>query len=226
MDKKEVAAYAKTAKRRHKDEVVLETCAGKTVLDVGCIGQDRDFTSDNWLHNKIKSVATNTDGVDLLLDEIAILREKGYSMYSVDELRQMNNRYEVIVMADVIEHVDDPVNVLKFYSSFLLPNGIILITTPNSNRANNFINILFNNNYTVNPEHTCWFCPRTFSEVVSRTDLTIKDFFWAPHYFDATQVKGLYQKFKMSLSNILISARTNFSPNMIFILSKDSGHGR
>lgn len=226
MNKKEIAAYAKTAKRLHKDEVVLERCVGKTVLDVGCIGQDRNYTSDNWLHNKIRGVATKTDGVDLLLAEIALLKEKGYSMYSVDELREMNSRYEVIVIADVIEHVDDPVNFLKFYSSFLSTSGIIIITTPNSNRANNFINILFNNNYTVNPEHTCWFCPRTFSEVVSRTDLTINSFFWAHHYFDPNTIKGFYQRFKMFLSNTLISARTNFSPNMIFILSKASRDGR
>jgi hypothetical protein len=226
MNKKELVQYAKSAKRLHKDDVIVKVCAGKSVLDVGCIGQDRDFTSDNWLHNKVKKVASHTDGVDVLLHEITALKQKGYSMYSVDELRKTKNRYDIVLIADVVEHVDDPVNFLKIYSSFLSENGLMVITTPNSNRANNFVNILFNNNYSVNPEHTCWFCPRTFSEVASRAELTVNEFFWGHHYFGSEQVKGLYQKFKMWLSNILISARTNFSPNMIFMLSKNPDHGR
>ncbi len=226
MDKKTFAQYAKTAERKHKDDVVLQYCTGKSVLDVGCVGQDRDYASDNWLHNKVRKVASHLDGVDILLEEIALLRAKGYSMYSLDELQQTSNRYDVILMADVIEHVNDPVGFLRLYASYLTADGVMIVTTPNSNRANNFINILFNNNYTVNPEHTCWFCPRTFSEVTTRANLAITAFFWAHHYFGKADIKGLYQKFKMTLANLLISARKNFSPNMIFILSNHTEHGR
>lgn len=226
MNKKEFAQYAKTAQRVHKDDVVLQHCAGKSVLDVGCVGQDRDFASDNWLHNKVRKVASRADGVDILLDEIAQLKQRGYNMYSLDELQTTSNRYDVVLMADVIEHVNDPVSFLSLYASFLSENGFMIVTTPNSNRANNFVNILFNNNYTVNPEHTCWFCPRTFSEVTARAGLNIVQFFWANHYFTSAQVKGIYQKFKMQLSNMLIGARKNFSPNMVFILSNHPDHGR
>lgn len=220
MNKNEVAAYAKRARRIEKDFIVEKFCTGKTVLDVGCIGQDRNFAADNWLHNKIKKIASKADGVDILIAEINELKQKGYSMYSVDELKTLNTKYDVVLMADVIEHVDDPVSFLKFYSSFLTDTGIMLISTPNSNRSNNFINILFNNTYSVNPEHVFWFCPKTMAEVVERAKLTMADFHWAPHYYTSKQVKGFYQKLKYMLGHLLILWRSNFSPNMIFIVKK------
>lgn len=221
MNKNEVAGYAKQARRQEKDVVIEKFCTGKTVLDVGCIGQDRNFMADNWLHNKIKRIASRADGVDILLSEIDELKKKGYSMYSIDELKALNTKYDVVLMADVIEHVDDPVSFLKFYSAFLKDDGVMVISTPNSNRSNNFVNILFNNTYSVNPEHVFWFCPKTMAEVVDRAKLSLSDFYWAPHYYTAKKVKGLYQKFKYMLGHLLMMWRSNFNPNMIFIVKKE-----
>lgn len=220
MNKNEIGAYAKKAMRMDKDEMIEKICTGKTVLDVGCIGQDRNFSADNWLHNKVRSMASKADGVDILLPEIELLKKKGYSMYSVDELQKMDNRYDVVLMADVIEHVNDPVAFLNFYAPYLKEDGVMLITTPNSNRSNNFVNILFNNTYSVNPEHTFWFCPKTLGEVIDRAKLTLHEFFWAPHYYTSKSIKGVYQKLKYLLGDVLISWRSNFSPNMIFIVKK------
>jgi 2-polyprenyl-3-methyl-5-hydroxy-6-metoxy-1,4-benzoquinol methylase len=219
MEKNEIVARAKRAKADNKDKIITQFCTGQKVLDVGCIGQDRNYAADNWLHEKVKRIAQKIDGVDILEDEIKILRKNGYSIYTIEELQATNNRYDVVLMADVIEHVNDPVAFLSFYAQFLSPTGVMLITTPNANRANNFINILFNNNYSVNPEHTFWFCPRTFAEVVQRAQLNVKDFRWASHYYTSSRVSGVYQKFKFALSNLLISWRSNFNPNMIFILT-------
>lgn len=219
MTKTELIARAKTARRIEKDRFLLDTCSGKSILDVGIVGQDRNFDSPAWLHNKIRSVAASLHGVDILEEPILQLKQKGYSVYTVEELKGKSNRYDIVLMSDVIEHVNDPVEFLKFYSNFLKPDGKMLVSTPNSNRANNFIHILFNNNYSVNPEHTFWFCPRTMAEVVSRTSLQISEFYWAGHYFESGQVRGIYQKFKLMLINWLIRLRSNFSPNMIFVIA-------
>jgi 2-polyprenyl-3-methyl-5-hydroxy-6-metoxy-1,4-benzoquinol methylase len=219
MEKSEIVLQAKNAKAENKDQVIAQFCKGKTVLDVGCIGQDRNYAADNWLHEKVRKIALKIDGVDILVNEINILRANGYAMYTVEELQATMNKYDVVLMADVIEHVNDPVGFLAFYSQFLLPDGVMLITTPNANRANNFINILFNNNYSVNPEHVFWFCPKTFAEVVQRAKLRVKDFKWASHYYTSKEIKGIYQKFKFILSSVLIRVRSNFNPNMIFILT-------
>lgn len=225
MDKNELKNYTKHAKTVSKDELLIQFCSGKDVLDVGCIGQDRDFSSPEWLHNKIKKHAKSIDGVDILTEQIAKLKLLGYSMFDINELLQLQKKYDVVLMSDVIEHVDDPVDFIRFYAAFLTEDGVMCISTPNSNRADNFIQILFNNNYSVNPEHVFWFCPRTFSEVVNRAGLCIRNFFWAYHYFSSDQVKGLYSRFKFGLVRLLNGMRSNFRPNMIFILTKNNRDG-
>jgi 2-polyprenyl-3-methyl-5-hydroxy-6-metoxy-1,4-benzoquinol methylase len=220
MTKQELIHKAKNASKIEKDEFLLNMCTGRSVLDVGIVGQDRDFDSPTWLHNKIKKVAVDVTGVDILEEPIRQLREKGYSVWTVEELKLLNTRYDIILMSDVIEHVNDPVGFLDLYSKYLSDDGKMLISTPNSNRANNFINILLSNNYSVNPEHTFWFCPRTMAEVVARTSLQITDFYWAGHYFDMREVNGLYQKLKLVLINLLIRMRSNFSPNMLFVITR------
>lgn len=222
MTKVELIAKARGAKRIEKDAFLLEQCSGKFVLDVGIVGQDRDFDSPTWLHNKIKGVAVSLHGVDILEEPIQKLKQSGYAVFTVDELKNMSNKYDVILMSDVIEHVNDPVGFLTFYSNYLRPSGKMLVSTPNSNRANNFVHILFNNNYSVNPEHTFWFCPRTMAEVVSRTSLQISDFYWAGHYFESFKIVGFYQRFKLFIINWLIKLRSNFSPNMVFVITSKS----
>ena len=133
MTKQEISDKAKKATRIVKDEFLFKICFDKYVLDVGCIGQDRIFTSDNWLHNKLRKITKKIDGVDILIEEIEKLKRQGYSMYSIEELQQKNNTYEVVLMSDVVEHVNDPVNFLKFYSQFLNPDGVMFVSTPNSN---------------------------------------------------------------------------------------------
>ncbi|MFN7493235.1 MAG: class I SAM-dependent methyltransferase [Cyclobacteriaceae bacterium] len=220
MNKKELVSYVSKAKLKDKDAFLVSCCKGKKVLDVGCIGQDRNFEKPNWLHDKIKQTAESTTGVDILKPQVEMLRTKGYSMYTPEELQLQSASFDVIVMADVIEHVNDPVHFLKYYSKFLTSDGVIFISTPNGNRSNNAVNILLNNTYSVNEEHTFWFCPKTFSEVVNRAQLEITDFHWAQHYFSLNDIKGIYQRFKYSIDTLLYKFRSNFSPNMIFILKK------
>lgn len=220
MTKDQIALTAKNARCVTKDEFLFRVCSGKKVLDVGCIGQDRIFTSEEWLHHKLRKCCDEIHGVDILPDEIQELNRKGYSIFHADDLERTGNRYAVVLMSDVIEHVNDPVAFLKFYSRFLMENGMVVVSTPNANRSNNFINILFNNNYSVNPEHTFWFCPRTFAEVSDRAGLEITEFYWADHYFKPEQIKGFYQKLKLSLINLLKRKRSNFNPNMIFVLKR------
>jgi len=222
MNKKELISYVSKAKLKDKDDVLLSYCKGKNVLDVGCIGQDRNFEKPNWLHDKIRKTAESTTGVDILKPQVEMLRTKGYIMYTPEELQAQSNYFDVIVMADVIEHVNDPVHFLQFYSKFLSTYGIIFISTPNGNRSNNAVNIFFNNTYSVNEEHTFWFCPKTCSEVVRRAQLEIIAFHWSPHYFSKSDLNGIYQKFKFLVDKFLYKFRSNFSPNMIFTLKKQS----
>lgn len=219
MEKEKWIEIIKKSQAVDKDKKLAELGRDKRVLDVGCVGQDRMVDDENWLHNKIKRVCREIDGVDIVQDEIDKLRKRGASVYTVGQLRDLGKKYDVIIMSDVLEHVDNPVDFLKFYSGFLEDGGIIAVTTPNANRARNFVEILFGNDYPLNLEHTMWLCPKTFLEVAKRADLDMEDFYWLKEY---VQIKHLplRRQVKMRLADLFALFRNNFNPYFMGILKK------
>jgi 2-polyprenyl-3-methyl-5-hydroxy-6-metoxy-1,4-benzoquinol methylase len=199
--------------------MIKRYCANRKILDVGCIGQDAGFNSDKWLHNVIRQVASEVTGVDISTENIAKLNQQGYRVFHPTELKERPETFDIIVMADVIEHVDDPVGFLKFYAEFLNSTGIMLISTPNANRAVNFFSILAFDNYSVNDEHTCWFCPKTLQEVVLRAGLQLKEFYWLKRYYP-TKGMPFISRMLTCLSDGMALWRKNFNQNFMFIVSK------
>jgi hypothetical protein len=95
----------------------------------------------------------------------------------------------------------------------------MIISTPNANRAVNFFSILLYNSYSVNDEHTCWFCPLTLAEVVQRAELKLEEFFWLSKYYD---LKGLnlFSRILTWKSELLARWRKNFNQNFMMIVAK------
>lgn len=220
MDKDRIFNIIKRAQRSEKDLLILEMCTGLSILDVGCVGQDYDYKNPAWLHNRIKNVASSIDGVDIDKDGIVKLKESGYSIYLPDELSKSGKKYDVVLMADVIEHVNDPVEFLRFYSSFLNDKGKMIITTPNAHGIRNFSSILIRNNYPLNPEHTFWLCPRTFLEIIQRANLEFSSFYWLNEYHKFKDIRGLKNRCVYTFNLFFTRLRSNFSPNFMIILSK------
>jgi 2-polyprenyl-3-methyl-5-hydroxy-6-metoxy-1,4-benzoquinol methylase len=219
MDKIALKKVIKKARVTDKYAVIKQLCRNCKVLDVGCIGQDTDVKAPNWLHREIKNVATEVTGVDISHEGIETLNKQGYHMLHVSELTDLKETYDVIVMADVIEHVSNPVEFLQFYARFLKPSGKMAISTPNANRAINFLSILIYNNYSVNDEHICWFCPMTLLEVIHRSQLKLVEFYWLKKYYG---FKGLNAVTRIITwkSDILALWRKSFNQNFMMVVSK------
>lgn len=201
----------------NKSTMVKKLCRDKEVLDIGCVGQDIDYSSLNWIHNQVKEIASSIMGVDINTDGINQINNMGYKVYHYDDMPKDKN-FDILMMLDVIEHVNNPIDFLNDYQKFLKENGKIIITTPNSNRAINFVNIFFKNEYSLNYEHTFWFCPKTFLEVVNRVNsLEVSEFYWLSDY---DQNKKLTWKGKIIyfFEKLLIKKSSHFSPNFMFVL--------
>jgi len=216
----EILNKIKKAGVSSKKVKVLELCTAKNVLDVGCVGQDIDYFNPDWMHNLIKEVSISIDGVDIDQKGIAHLKENGYSVYTTEELQSQKKRYDIVLMSDVIEHVNDPVAFLSFYSEFLNDIGRMVITTPNAHGIRNFTSIILRNDYSLNPEHTFWLCPKTMAEVVNRAGLKFEDFFWLKEYYTKKELKGFKNKCIYSTNSFLQKIKSNFHPNFMYIISK------
>lgn len=165
-----------------KEKFIQGICTGKTVLDLGCIRHSADFAlaDPNWLHKKIKSVATKIVGIDYLPKEIEKLNAVGYEIIFADVTKpiELNETFDVIVAGDLIEHL---VNFEGFFENcirLLKPNGMLIITTPNPFYSGEFHYVAFKGDYLINPEHTCWIDPQALSQLIDRFDCFIDEIYF------------------------------------------------
>jgi len=206
------------AKKIEKFSSIVRFSEGKKVLDVGCVGQDKSFESEGWLHGDIKKVAKSLVGADINVEKMQELNEKGYNILLPEQIEGLNEKFDLIVMGDVIEHVNDPGNFLEFYSTFLKEDGEMIICTPNVFGARYFIQVLIYGKPGTNDEHTVGFDPYVMLELFGRIKLKPTEFFWLKEYKTGSNWK---QKVILGLSSIFIGLRKYFNSNFMFIVRLD-----
>jgi 2-polyprenyl-3-methyl-5-hydroxy-6-metoxy-1,4-benzoquinol methylase len=101
------------------------------VLDVGCgqatlAGEIRNLGHVVWgIEASSIAVAKAASRVDRCI-QADLLDFKAIETVLAEE------RFDAIVFSDVLEHLYDPVNALRFYRRFLAPGGRVLISVPNA----------------------------------------------------------------------------------------------
>jgi 2-polyprenyl-3-methyl-5-hydroxy-6-metoxy-1,4-benzoquinol methylase len=99
---------------------------GKTILDYGCAnGIFHKFLIEIYGINKM-----NIYGVDIESDMLESCKSISKNFYSIDKIHEINKRFDLITMWNVIEHIYDPKAALQFIISLLKDDGEILIETP------------------------------------------------------------------------------------------------
>ena len=216
MDKKYWLSIFKNAKRIEKFSSIVKMCEGKNVLDVGCIGQDHSLDGDNWLHGRIKKVSASLVGADINVARFDEIRSNGFEIYTPEDLDK-SKKYDLIVMGDVIEHVNDPGVFLSFYAQFLKEDGQMVICTPNSFGARYFLQTMVYGIPGTNEEHTLSFDPYVMLELFSRIGLEPKEFFWLQEYRGGA---NLLQKLIFLKATVFVFLRRYLNSNFMFIVQK------
>jgi len=147
MNKFELADMIKAAKPVNKESFIADMCAGKAVLDLGCIRHSAEFALKDatWLHKRIKEVAKKTVGVDYLPREIEKINSAGYDVIFGDVTKPMNitEKFDVIVAGDLLEHLTNFEGFFNNCKTLLTDDGILIITTPNPFFCGEFHYVLF-----------------------------------------------------------------------------------
>ncbi len=103
-----------------------ENIRGKIIADVGCgAGSFLDI---------IKGLASKTIAVEPTKSFHHELRTKGHVTYSYceDALKEWAETVDIVVSFAVLEHIEDTLSFLKEIKSLLKPDGLLLISTPNT----------------------------------------------------------------------------------------------
>ena len=111
-----------------KNNFIIDlTGSGKKVLDVGC--------NDGDLGEQLLKNRNDVYGCDIVKKNLKIAKKKGLKVKFVDleknKLPYPPNTFDIVILADVIEHVFDTDFLIHNCFKVLKPGGKIIVTTPN-----------------------------------------------------------------------------------------------
>ena len=98
--------------------------SGLRVLDVGC-----GFATTSA---RIQKLGNEVTGIESSAEACVVARTRLSRVIEADLVSaQPDGTYDVIIFADVLEHLAWPVGVLERYLQWLAPNGSVIISLPN-----------------------------------------------------------------------------------------------
>lgn len=152
----------------------------KSVLDVGC--------GTGLFSYLAAKKGANVIGIDYSKEAILIAQTK-YShknlLYKNIDIKNIHNeKFDVIVSLGVLEHMDNPLQMLKLFKKHLTPKGKIIITSPNWTNPRGYMLLilyfLFEAPITLADLH--YLTPIDFKKWSKKLDMTLKwetfDFSW------------------------------------------------
>jgi SAM-dependent methyltransferase len=98
--------------------------AGGSLLEVGAAGGD--------LLERLRACGYHVRGVEISADGCVRAREKGLDVFhgTLEEF-PADERYDMVFMSHVIEHVIDPMTTMARVAALLKPGGVAYVETPN-----------------------------------------------------------------------------------------------
>jgi len=184
---------------RSKFDRILQLAKGRDVLDVGCIGGDRNVDISKTVHAQLASVARTCVGIDVDSVEVERWRALGHDVVVADaEEFHLERTFDIVVAADVIEHLANPGRFLERVKKHLRHGGRLCIVTPNALSLNSALKSLAGLRVAVNPEHTCWYDHTTLRQLLSRYDFNVEEEYWQD--YERHPLSALFLRFRKNLA--------------------------
>ena len=99
---------------------------GKSIIDFGC-GSDFQAISKRYTETS-KAVLIDLYGDDFTKNHIKFINYNN-NLNKID-IELKNEKFDIIILAAVIEHLDNPEVIIKYLKKFLNENGYFLLTAP------------------------------------------------------------------------------------------------
>ena len=187
---------------RVRDNVILNLCRGRRVIHVGCTDwpyTESGLSSGTLLHAKLINVTESVVGVDVDAAGIKLLETALPGEYVVQDLttevlaQSVLIGAEVILAADVLEHVSDEAAFLAGLARLAERAGAscsVVVTTPNGLGLRNSIFTLFRREI-IHPDHRRVHTPRTLRAVLEQAGLQLSSVYYYSFNNSATVPRKL-----------------------------------
>jgi hypothetical protein len=147
------------------------------IIHFGCADHvgliSKKIKEKKWLHDRLALVSSRCVGLDQNVEALKYIseelgRQDCYKyILGEDKLPEVivKNHWDILIMGEILEHVDNPVSFLKTIKEIFSPFcDRLVITVPN---AFSFENMVFSlkNKECINTDHRYWFTPYTINKV-------------------------------------------------------------
>jgi len=178
---------------------------GKKVIDVGCGTGLFAFT----VAQKGAKV-TGMDYIPRAIEEAKSKYKHSNLEYIVGNAETLKGKFDVIVSLGTLEHMDDPLSILKSFKKHLTPGGKIIITSPNWLNPRGYVlqtlHHLFDTPITLADLH--YLTPLEFTIFAKKINMSMK---WRTFDFDWAHGERLINDFKKRLPKILPAGKLPYN---------------
>jgi SAM-dependent methyltransferase len=149
----------------------------KSFIDIGC--------GEGYVLNEFQKKGHNVTGVDFskfgiekFHPHLMDVFEQGNIYKKLEEKIRKGQKYNIILFANVIEHVVDPIGLLQNIKKIMLPDSLLIIVAPNDFSplhehllSNQFISKKF---WLCYPGHLSYFNKESMTNLLSDTGFNLK----------------------------------------------------
>lgn len=168
----------------YRIELLEELVKGKKIIHLGCLDHvpliAPKIKSNVWLHKRLTDISKlclgidiDKNGIEYVQNQIG-LKNAIYADIINDSVTEINEtHWDFIVMGEVLEHIDNPVEFLqKINFKYNSQINKAIITVPNAFRLTNFENAK-KGIECINSDHRYWFTPFTLWKVTEQAGLKL-----------------------------------------------------
>lgn len=155
-----------------------DTTAYERFLDVGC-GEGFALSFFEQRGYQVKGLDYSSAGIKQHHPELLDKLVEGDVFKSLQNELELKNKYEIIWLQNVLEHVLEPVDLLEDLKGLLSKNGVLVITVPND--FSELQTYALNNSYVDSeywvaiPDHISYFNTLNINEIIEKTGWKMLD---------------------------------------------------
>lgn len=180
------------ARLMSRETAALHFAQGKRVLHIGMGGfvDNAAFTHryvqtdlTQSLHGRLAQVAQSLSGLDINARTIEAMQAQVPGTYYVGDITDRDlcgripERFDVVLLLDVIEHLDCFRAAFDNLKTLLAPGGTVVISTSSAYCLDSICKMLFNYEST-HEEHTAYFSYLTLKRLLAMNQFEIQDFLY------------------------------------------------
>ena len=147
---------------------------GKTdisILDIGCgNGFFLRFLRENG-YPKLRGLDPNPNSVRFINEKIGIYADQGF----VENCDYEDKAFDLLVMDQILEHVESPNRVLQACQRILKPGGLLWISTPNVKSWHILLRLKQYHRHFNGRVHLNHFTPKTLRDILVRNGFHVRD---------------------------------------------------